>query len=386
MKSPAPDKIPFLDLVAQHRPLLEELTAAFRDAVENAAFVGGAAVESFETAFASFCGVKHAVGVSNGTDALRLAYLAAGIGPGDEVITAPNTFIATTEAVSQTGARVVFADIDPGTRLLDPKAAGAAITPRTKAIVAVHLYGQSAPMDEFRRLADRHNLLLIEDAAQAQGARWNGLRCGSLGDVAAFSFYPGKNLGSCGEGGAVTTNDDAIAHKIRILREHGQSRKYFHEFEGYNARLHAIQARFLEIKLRHLDEWNALRRAVAHNYTAALEGVPGLRLPVVRPAAEPIWHLYVVEIAGRDELQQFLNTNGVASGLHYPFPLHLLPPYGHLGYRKGDFPNAERSCGELLSLPMFPELTDAQVARVADCIRSWANQAVGSMSSGSNDV
>jgi dTDP-4-amino-4,6-dideoxygalactose transaminase len=375
--SPAgPPKVPFLDLVGQHRPLADELTAAFRDAVENADFVGGQAVESFEGAFAAYCGVKHVIGVANGTDGLRLAYLAAGIGPGDEVITAPNTFIATTEAISQTGARVVFADIDPGTRLLDPEAAAAAITPRTKAIVPVHLYGQAAPMDEFRRLADRHHLLLVEDAAQAQGARWNGSRCGSLGDVAAFSFYPGKNLGSCGEGGAVTTNDDEIARKVRILREHGQVRKYFHEFEGFNARLHAIQARFLEIKLRYLDGWNSARRGHAEVYEAAMREIPGLRIPVTRPEAEAIWHLYVIEIPNRDELRRNLHDHGVASGLHYPFPLHLLPPYVSLGYRNGSFPNAERSCAELLSLPMFPELTAAQIARVVECVRSWATAEV----------
>jgi dTDP-3-amino-3,4,6-trideoxy-alpha-D-glucose transaminase len=219
-------------------------------------------------------------------------------------------------------------------------------------------------------------LLLIEDAAQAQGARWNGSRCGSLGDVAAFSFYPGKNLGSCGEGGAVTTSDDAIARKVRILREHGQSQKYFHEIEGYNARLHAIQARFLEIKLRRLDAWNAARRANAEKYLTKLQGIPDLRLPVVRPEAEPIWHLYVVETAGRNELQKYLTENGVACGLHYPFPLHLLPAYAHLGYQEGDFPNAERSCNGLLSLPMFPEMSDAQINRVAECVRTWAERAL----------
>lgn len=364
-------KVPFLDLVAQHKPLVDELTAAFRDAVEHAAFVGGPAVEKFETAFAEFCGVKFAVGVSNGTDALRMAYLAAGIGPGDEVITAPNTFIATTEAISQVGAKVVFADIDPSTRILDPKAAEAAITSRTKAIVPVHLYGQPAPMCEFRQICDRHKLLLIEDAAQAQGARWNGARCGSMGDIAAFSFYPGKNLGSCGEGGAVTTNDEALARKVKILREHGQSRKYFHEIEGYNGRLHSIQARFLAIKLQHIDRWNAARRANARKYAEALAGIPWLRLPGVRSEAEPIWHVYVVECEGRDELLKHLANNNISAGLHYPFPLHLLPAYTRLGYKDGAFPNAERSCREVLSLPMFSELTDQQIAWVGHCIKNW---------------
>ncbi len=362
-------QVPFLDLVAQHRPLVDELTAAFRDAVEHAAFVGGKAVEAFENEFASFCGVKHAVGVANGTDALRLAYLAAGIEPGDEVITAPNTFIATTEAISQVGAQVVFADIDPATRLLDPAAVEAAITPRTTAIVAVHLYGHPAPMDALRAIADRHELLLIEDAAQAQGARWNGKRCGSLGHVAAFSFYPGKNLGSCGEGGAVTTDDEAIARRIKVLREHGQARKYHHEVEGYNARLHAIQARFLSIKLRHLDEWNAARRRNAALYAKALSGIAGLRVPQALPEAEPIWHLYVVETAGRDALQEALAAQGVSTGLHYPIPLHLAPAYARLGLAAGAFPHAERSCRELLSLPMFPELTAEQIAYVGEAVR-----------------
>ena len=372
MTTPTRAPVPFNDLVSLHRPIEDELVEAFRDAVQHAAFVGGAAVEAFEGAFAEFCGVRHAVGVANGTEALRLAYVAAGIGPGDEVITAPNTFIATTEAISQVGAHVVFADIDRATKILDPAAAEAAITPRTKAIVPVHLYGQPAPMDEFRAIANRRGLILIEDAAQAQGARWAGTRCGALGDVAAFSFYPGKNLGSLGEGGAVTTNDDAMARKIRILREHGQSRKYYHEMEGWNARLHAIQARFLSIKLTHLDDWNAARREHAATYARLLDGVESIRLPGTRLEAEPIWHLYVIETANRDDLQRFLGERGIGTGLHYPFPLHLLPPYEHLGFGPGSFPNTERSAAELLSLPMFPELRADQLEQVAAAVREWA--------------
>jgi dTDP-4-amino-4,6-dideoxygalactose transaminase len=372
MTTSTPISVPFLDLAAQHRPIADELVAAFRDAVDHAAFVGGPAVEAFEAQFAAFCGVGHAIGVSNGTDALRLAFAAAGIGPGDEVITAPNTFIATTEAISQVGATVVFADVDPSTRLLDPAAAEAAITPRTKAIVPVHLYGQPAPMDAFRAIADRHGLLLVEDAAQAQGARWAGVRAGALADVAAFSFYPGKNLGSLGEGGAITTNDEGLARRVRILREHGQSRKYYHEVEGFNARLHAIQARFLSIKLPHLDGWNEARRRHAATYAEQLAGIDGVRLPGARPEAEPIWHLYVVETENRDDLAAFLKDRGIATGLHYPFPLHMLPPYAHLGHGEGAFPNAERSCREVLSLPMFPELLPEQIDAVADGIRAWA--------------
>ncbi|UCF67300.1 MAG: DegT/DnrJ/EryC1/StrS family aminotransferase [Acidobacteriota bacterium] len=366
-------KVPFLDLVSHHRPLLDELTAAFREAAEKAAFVGGPAVESFERAFATFCGTKHAIGVANGTDALRLAYLAAGIGPGDEVITAANTFIATVEAISQTGATPVLADIDPKTRLLDASAAEAAISPRTKALVPVHLYGQPAPMDTFRTLADKHGLVLIEDAAQAHGARWKGQRTGGLSDIAAFSFSPGKNLGSCGEGGAVTTDDDELARKVRMLRDHGQAKKYHHELEGYNARLHAIQARFLEIKLRHLDDWNATRRDRAARYSNALAGIEGVRLPFNHSDAESVWHLYVIETEGRDELGPFLGDRGVATGLHYPIPLHLQPPYARLGKEEGAFPHTERSARDLLSLPMFPELTDEQIDWVADGVKEWVD-------------
>ncbi len=365
--------VPFLDLKAQHRPLKDELMAAFSDAVDNTAFVGGPAVASFEKNFAEYCGAKHAVGVSTGTDALRLAFLAAGIGPGDEVITAANTFIATSEAISQTGATLVLADIDPATRILDPAAAEAAITPRTKAIVPVHLYGQMAPMDEFRRVADKHGLLLIEDAAQAHGARWNGQRAGSFGDLACFSFYPGKNLGSCGEGGAVTTGSAEYAEKLGQLRDHGQSKKYHHEIEGFNARLHAIQARFLDIKLKHLDGWNAGRRDRADRYLAAMEEIPGVRLPVTRPEAEPVWHLFVIETPGRDELQAFLGEREIQSGLHYPIPLHLQPAYARLGLGKGAFPKAEKSAAELLTLPMFPDLTDEQIDWVAESVREWAS-------------
>ena len=365
-------RVPFLDLPAQHRPIIDELVEAFRDAAMNAAFVGGPAVDSFESAFADYCGTRHAVGVANGTDALRLAYLAAGLGKGDEVIAPANTFIATTEAISQAGATVVLADIDPATRLLDVAAVENAVTARTRAIVAVHLYGHPAPMDDLRRIAEKHSLFLIEDAAQAHGARWKSERCGSLGDVATFSFYPGKNLGSCGEGGAITTNDEEIARKVRQLRDHGQAQKYHHDVEGYNARLHAIQARFLEIKLRRLDDWNAARRRNAALYSEVLEGIPKLFVPGTHPDAEPVWHLYVIETDGRDDLQKKLGEDGIQSGLHYPIPLHMQKAYERLPYRKGDFPHAERSAARLLTLPMFPELTQAQIELVGESIRQWA--------------
>jgi dTDP-4-amino-4,6-dideoxygalactose transaminase len=364
-------KVPFLDLKAQHRPIADQLVAEFTEALANTAFAGGPAVAEFEQAFAEYCEAKHCVGVANGTEALRLAFKAAGIGPGDEIITAANTFIATTEAISHVGAKPVLVDIDPGTRLMDPDAAEAAITERTKALVPVHLYGQPADMDRYRAIADKHDLVLVEDAAQAHGARWKGRRTGSLGDIAAFSFYPGKNLGSCGEGGAVTTNNAEWAERVRQLRDHGQSQKYHHVVEGMNARLHAIQARFLKVKLPHLDGWNEARRSRANRYLDKLQGIEGLRLPVTDTNAEPVWHLFVVEIEGRDELQKFLGERGIGAALHYPIPLHLQEAYEHLGLKEGALPHSERSARDLLSLPMFPELTDEQIDWVAESVREW---------------
>jgi dTDP-4-amino-4,6-dideoxygalactose transaminase len=290
------------------------------------------------------------------------------VGPGSEVITAPLTFIGTTEAISQAGGVVRFADIDPVTMTVDPAAVSAAVSPRTVGIVPVHLYGQPADMDPLLAFAERHGLWVVEDAAQAHGAAYKGRNVGTLGALAAFSFYPGKNLGSCGEGGAVAGGDPARLERVRQLRDHGRSRKYHHETEGYNGRLHAIQAAFLRIKLRHLAAWNDARRRAAAWYRAALANVPQVELPVEAAYARHVYHLFVIRAERRDALQTHLTTAGIGTGLHYPVPLHLQPAYRRLGLKRGAFPAAERAADQVLSLPMFPELTESQVARVADAI------------------
>ena len=369
--APSAEAIPFLDLVAQHRPLEDELVEAFRRALRSAAFVGGAEVEAFEREFAQFAGCRHAAAVNSGTDALRFAYQALNVRPGDEVIAPSHTFIATTEAITQAGGQVRFVDITDDTMTMDPAAVAAAITPRTVGIVPVHLYGQPADMDPILALAAKHGLWVVEDAAQAHGALYRGRSAGSMGNLATFSFYPGKNLGSCGEGGAVTGSDAEQLAAVRRLREHGQSRKYYHDIEGYNGRLHAIQAAFLRIKLRHLNEWNEGRRRVASLYRQALADVPEIRLPVEAEYAQHVYHLYVIRIERRDELQQALAQQKIATGLHYPLPLHLQVAYQSLGLAQGSLPVTERTAAELLSLPMFPELTESQVTRVAEVIKSF---------------
>jgi dTDP-4-amino-4,6-dideoxygalactose transaminase len=363
--------IPFLDLVAQHRALEDELVAAFRRALQSAAFVGGHEVVAFESELASFVGSSGAVAVNSGTDALRFAYMALGINPGDEVITVPNTFIATTEALTQAGATLRFADVTEGTLTMDAAAVAAAIGPRTVGLVPVHLYGQPADMDPLLGLARQHGLWVVEDAAQAHGAAYRGRPAGSLGSLAAFSFYPGKNLGACGEGGAVVGNESGHLETVRRLREHGQSRKYYHETEGYNGRLDAIQAAFLRVKLRHLPAWNSARRRVAERYADALADIPDIRLPMVAPYATPVWHLFVIEAERRDALKACLDSQGIGTGLHYPLPLHLQNAYRHLGLGRGAFPVTERSAERILSLPMYPELTQSQVGQVADAIRAF---------------
>lgn len=373
-------EIPFLDLVAQHRPLKDELLRVFDEALDHAAFVGGAQVAAFETEFARFVGSKLCVGVSNGTDALRLALLAMGIGPGDTVVTVPNTFIATTEAISQVGARFDFVDVDPATCLMDPncledylKAAFAQPDRgrRPTAIVPVHLYGQCAEMEAIVGLSKKYDLAVLEDAAQAHGATHKGRRAGIWGDAAAFSFYAAKNLGACGEAGAVTTADTGIAEKVRMLREHGQRVKYYHAAEGYNGRLDALQAGFLRVKLRHLDGWNAARRKVAARYDAAFAELDWVDPVVVKPHNDSCHHLYVIHVPDRDALQEHLKTKKIASGLHYPLPLHLQECYAHLGLRPGSFPEAERSASRLLSLPIFPELDADRVSRVVEGVKSF---------------
>lgn len=378
--------IPFLDLKTQHQALEEELVEVFREALRNAAFIGGAQVEAFEEEFAEFCETEYCVGVNSGTDALRFALIAAGIGPGDEVITVPNTFIATTEAISQAGATPAFVDIDERTYNMDPQKlhdylktrnSKSQIRNRVKAVIPVHLYGQPPDMDAILEIAEQYHLVVIEDACQAHGAeyfsektkRWK--RAGSMGHVAAFSFYPGKNLGACGEGGAVTTNDEEIAGKVRMLRDHGQAKKYFHEMEGFNGRLDAIQAGILRIKLRRLPEWNENRRQHAYYYNGLLCQENDVIKPYEPSWSRAVYHLYVIRTKKRNELQRYLGENGINTGLHYPIPLHLQKAYTNLGYKETDFPVAEKIASEILSLPMYPGLTYDEQTQVADKIKQF---------------
>ena len=363
--------IPFLDLVTQHRTLEQDLVSAFRRALSSAGLDrGGPEVEAFEREFAAFTGAPGCVGVNSGTDALRFAYQAVGVRPGDEVITVPNTFIATTEALTQAGATIRFVDVDDGTLTMDPRA-GAAIGSRTVGLVPVHLHGQPADMDPLLDLARRHGLWVVEDAAQAHGALYKGRGVGTLGALGAFSFYPGKNLGACGEGGAVVGSDPVRLETVRRLREHGQSRKYHHETEGYNGRLHAIQAAFLRVKLPHLAGWNERRRRVASLYRAGLADLAEVRLPVEAPYARHVYHVFAIRAERRDELQAHLTRLRIGTGLHYPLPLHLQPAYRHLGLANAAFPVTEAAAATMLSLPMFPELTSDQVGHVAECIRAF---------------
>jgi len=372
--------IPFLDLVAQHAPLKEEIVRLISETLDSAAFVGGAQVASFEKEFAGFVGAAHAVGVSNGTDALRLALHGMGIGHGDRVVTVPNTFIATTEAISQVGAKFDFVDVDADTCLMDPNRLESFLrdrfdkgpaSQRPRAIVPVHLYGHCVDMDPIVGLAAKYELLVLEDAAQAHGARYKGRGAGTLGHAAAFSFYAAKNLGACGEAGAVTTANAALAEKIRILREHGQNVKYYHPLEGYNARLDAMQAGILRIKLRGLEQWNASRREIAAFYDSAFASIDSVRPVKVRAGNVSCYHLYVIHVPRRDALQVHLKAKGIGTGLHYPLPLHLQECYASLQYSAGDFPNAESSASTLLSLPMFPELGIERARRVVDAIASF---------------
>lgn len=373
-------KVPFVDLNIQHQKLKNEIMQVVEDAVNTTRFIGGKNVTQFEEEFANFCGTKFAVGTGSGTDALRLTLLAAGISPGDELITVPNTFIATTEAISQVGGRIVFVDIDEANDTLDIEKLESEIKKRRrndtrlKAIVPVHLYGQLANMEPIMEIAQKYNLLVIEDACQAHGALHIASdkkvqKAGSLGKAGCFSFYPGKNLGACGEAGAVVTDDEEIASKVKMLRDHGQSKKYYHEFEGYNARLDAIQAGILRIKLKHLSEWNEKRRQNALRYNELLKDIPEVKIPEEPDWSKGVYHLYVIKIDNRDEIQKELERKGVFTGLHYPIPLHLQNAYKYLGYKEGDFPVTERHAKQLLSLPMFPELTDEQIRYVVDSIK-----------------
>jgi len=370
--------VPFLDLVSPHVELEEELLDVVRRTLRSAHFIGGEEVEEFEKEFAQFCQSDHCVAVSSGTDALRFALIAAGIQKGDIVVTVPNTFIATTEAISQAGGVVQFVDIDERTYNMDPELLRKYLEahPNVKAVVPVHLYGQMADMDPILDLAEKYNLIVIEDACQAHGAeyfsrkhnRW--FRAGSMGKAAAFSFYPGKNLGACGEGGAVTTADPAIAQKIRMLRDHGQSKKYYHEIEGYNGRLDSIQCGMLRVKLRHLPDWTTKRRDAAARYAELLSGVPEIILPYEPDWSRAVYHLYVIRTAQREEMQKSLAAEKIGTALHYPVPLHLQNAYASHRFKKGDFPITEKVASEILSLPMFPQLTAAQQESAAQAIKN----------------
>lgn len=359
------DDVPFLDLAAQQREIAAEVLPQWRAQLESASFVGGPEVGAFESEYAAYIGVEHVVGVSNGTDALELAYRALGLGPGDEIIMPANTFIATAEAASRLGAVPVFVDVDDEHLLIDPAAVDAAITSRTRAIAPVHLFGQTAPMGLITALARRHDLFVIEDAAQAQGAAGPIGRAGSLGDIAGTSFYPGKNLGAAGDAGAVLTDDAELAARVRTLGAHGSAAKYVHDRIGMNARLDAVQATVLRAKLRRLDAWNADRRGAAERYADLLSGIDGVRLPAVRPGNTDVWHLYVVRVDERDRVADRLGRAGIGTGIHYPTPVPLTEAYAPRGHRAGEFPVAEAAAGRILSLPMFPHLTGAQQERVA---------------------
>lgn len=392
-----PTKVPFLDLVTPHQELEAELLGVVKKAFSNAGFIGGPMVEEFEKEFAAFCDAKYCVGVNSGTDALRFAFMAAGVKQGDIIVTVPHTFIATTEAISQAGARIAFVDINEQTYTMDPgklreylemqcefdAKSGALVELRSKqrvvGIVPVHLYGQTADMDPIQELAAKYNLFIIEDACQAHGAEYfskkdnTWKRAGSMGLAAAFSFYPGKNLGACGEAGAITTNDQTLAARMKMIRDHGQAKKYYHDIEGYNGRLDSIQAGWLSVKLRHLAKWNESRRTLAHRYHELLsETKESIVLPVEASWTKGVYHLYVVRVHDREGLQAALSEAGIGTGIHYPIPLHLQKAYADLGYKRGDFPVTERVSAEIVSLPMYPQMTleqqDKVVAKVCETL------------------
>jgi dTDP-4-amino-4,6-dideoxygalactose transaminase len=388
------DKVPFLDLITQHSELEHELVEVFREALGRAGFIGGPMVENFEREFAAYCDTAHCVGLGSGTDALRFALMALGVGQGDMVITVPNTFIATTEAISQAGASIAFVDIDERTYNMDPeklraffetecapgpkgrpvhKKSGRIVT----AVVPVHLYGQMANMDAIMELAAEHRLKVVEDACQAHGAKYFSIKencwktAGSTGHAAAFSFYPGKNLGACGEAGAATTNDAAVAKTMKMIRDHGQAQKYYHDMEGYNGRLDAIQAGFLSVKMKHLPAWTEARRAAAGRYNELLRGMDEIITPLEDERSKAVYHLYVIRTQRRDELQAYLAQNDIFAALHYPVPLHLQKAYAHLGFKEGSYPISEQAANEILSLPMFPGLTASQQKKVVEGIRKF---------------
>ena len=364
------EPIPYLDLPAQIKPLRAEINAAIARTIDNCSFCLGPDTAQFEKDFAKYCGAEHALGFNSGTSALHIALLLLNLKPGDEVITTPFTFVATSWAISYVGAKPVYVDIDDATFNLDPKRVERAITPQTKAVMPVHLYGQPFDIDPILEICRKHKLPLVEDAAQAVGAKYKGKTVGTFGEVSGFSFYPGKNLGACGEGGALVTNSAEYAKRAKSLREHGSTVRYYHDEVGFNYRMEGIQGAVLGIKLKHLDQWTRERQRVAKRYQELLAGTP-LQLPFEPAYAESVWHLYVVRHPRRDELKAHLEANGVGCALHYPLPLHLQKCYAGLGYKTGDFPVAEKAGRECLSLPIYPELTDAQIQRVVEVVKSF---------------
>jgi dTDP-4-amino-4,6-dideoxygalactose transaminase len=366
-------KVPFLDLKSHHAPMLEEINGVIREVIDSGAFAGGPFVAGFEEDFAAYCDCRYAMGVSSGTDALWLVLLALGVGPGDEVITVPNSFMATAEAITYCGATPVFVDVDERTYTMDPAGLEQALTRHTKAIIPVHLFGQPADMDPILEVARKHGLHVVEDAAQAHGAVYKGRKVGTLGDAACFSFYPGKNLGAFGEAGAVVTNSNDLQEKVRILRDHGQVRKYHHTMIGWNCRMDGIQAAVLRVKLRYLEQGNLRRRSHAEHYDRALDGVGEMITPAQAAFVRHVYHIYAIRVQERDEVMRLLSENGIGCGVHYPVPIHLQEAYRSLGYERGAFPIAERCASEFVSLPMFPELTPAQLEIVVQGIKEAVN-------------
>lgn len=369
--------IPLVDLKSQYEMIKDEIDEAIQRVVDRTIFIGGEEVAAFDREFAEYCETEAAIGVSSGTEALRLALIACDVGPGDEVITAPSTFIATVEAIAQVGATPVFVDVEEETNNIDPDLIEAAITSRTRAVIPIHLYGYPADMDRICDVAKRHSLKVIEDAAQAHGARYKGRRVGGFGDAGCFSFYPGKNLGAYGDAGAVVTNDQQVAQRVRLLRDHGRRDKYEHLILGYNSRIDAIQAAILRVKLRQLDRWNDARRSINCIYRELLQD-SHVSLQEEGPTVEPVYHLFVIRSNDRDQLRESLDDAGISTGIHYPIPLHLQPALWHLGYKRGDFPVSEEIADKVVSLPMFPELSQdtAQniAAEIVEVRKAWVTK------------
>ena len=363
--------VPFVDIKTQYHNIKGEITEAFNNVVENSAFIGGSFVEKFESDFKKFCGTKYCIGVGNGTDAIFIALKMLGIGTGDEVITAANSFIATSEAISLTGAKVVFCDVSETTRNLNPDLIEEKITDKTKAIVPVHLYGQPADMDKISEIAKRNNLYIVEDCAQSHEAKYKGKTVGTFGKAACFSFYPGKNLGAYGDAGAIITDDENLAEKIRMYANHGRSAKYDHEFEGVNSRLDGMQAAILSVKLKHIKQWNSMRNSNARIYNEKLKGVGDIITPMINDDRDHVFHLYVIRTKERDRLKKFLADNNISSGIHYPIALPNLKAYSYLKHKPEDFPVSSKLQDEILSLPMFPELTIEQIDYIVNVIRNF---------------